>query len=157
MEHRAFIFTSTGIFRASVLPVLIWSLCSLAWGHQPQKPKPASNANQDLASRGRYIVENVAVCAQCHTPHDSQGQPDRSKWLEGGPLWLQSVQQPGNWPQQAPRIAGNPGTDADMIKLLTTGIGRDGKRLRAPMPQFRMTPEDAQAVVAYLRSLTPQK
>jgi hypothetical protein len=41
-----------------------------------------------------------------------------------------------------------------MIKLLTTGIWRDGKPLRAPMPQFRMNRSDAEAVVAYLRSLS---
>lgn len=157
MNHRVLRSASTTIFRASVLAVLICSLSSLALAQQSQKPKPASNMS-DQVSRGRYIVENVAVCSQCHTPHDNQGQMDRSKWLEGGPLWLQSAQQPSDWPQRAPRIAGNPpGTDADMIKLLTTGIGRDGKPLRAPMPQFRMTTEDAQAVVAYLKSLTQQK
>jgi hypothetical protein len=43
-----------------------------------------------------------------------------------------------------------------MIKLLTTGIWIDGKRLRLPMPQFRMERGDAEAVVAYLKSVTPQ-
>jgi mono/diheme cytochrome c family protein len=42
-----------------------------------------------------------------------------------------------------------------MIRLLTTGVWRDGQRLRPPMPQFRMSREDAESVVAYLRSLTP--
>jgi hypothetical protein len=42
-----------------------------------------------------------------------------------------------------------------MIKLLTTGIWRDGKPLRPPMPQFRMTAPDAQAVLAYLKTLSP--
>jgi mono/diheme cytochrome c family protein len=61
-----------------------------------------------------------------------------------------------DWPLLAPRIAGNPpGTDEDMVKLLTTGIGRDGRQLRPPMPQFRLTVEDARAVVAYLRTLNP--
>jgi mono/diheme cytochrome c family protein len=67
-----------------------------------------------------------------------------------------------DWPLEAPRIAGLvPGSDDDMVKLLTTGIWRDGKPLRAPMPQFRMSRSDAEAVVAYLRSLssssTPQE
>jgi hypothetical protein len=39
-----------------------------------------------------------------------------------------------------------------MIKLLTSGIWTNGKRLRLPMPQFRMERSDAEAVVAYLRS-----
>jgi hypothetical protein len=44
-----------------------------------------------------------------------------------------------------------------MIKLLTTGIWNTGNRLRLPMPQFRMDRSDAEAVVAYLKSLTPQQ
>jgi hypothetical protein len=44
-----------------------------------------------------------------------------------------------------------------MVKLLTTGIWITGNRLRQPMPQFRMTVSDAQAVVAYLKSVKPQQ
>jgi hypothetical protein len=59
-----------------------------------------------------------------------------------------------NWPLSAPRIGGNPpANDADMVKLLTTGIWTTGNRLRFPMPQFRMDPKDAEAVVAYLKSV----
>ncbi|MGB2604619.1 MAG: c-type cytochrome [Candidatus Sulfotelmatobacter sp.] len=115
-------------------------------------------ANQSVAivARGKYIVEGVAVCSQCHTPRDSNGNLDRSHWLEGAALWLNPAQPADNWPLQAPRIAGNPpGTDAEMVNLLTTGIWRDGKTLRPPMPQFRMTEPDAEAVVAYLKSLEP--
>ncbi len=62
-----------------------------------------------------------------------------------------------DWPINAPRIGGTPpANDADMIKLLTTGIWTDGKHLRLPMPQFRMDRGDAEAVVAYLKSVTSQ-
>jgi mono/diheme cytochrome c family protein len=43
-----------------------------------------------------------------------------------------------------------------MVKLLTTGIWTSGEHLRPPMPQFRLSPEDAEAVVAYLKSLNAQ-
>jgi mono/diheme cytochrome c family protein len=113
-------------------------------------------SNTQLVARGKYIVEDLAVCTQCHTPHTTNGDLDRSKWLEGAPLWLQPAAPDSNWPLRAPRLAGSPpGSDADLITLLTTGTWRDGQRLRPPMPQFRMSNEDAQAVVAYLRSLSP--
>ena len=48
-----------------------------------------------------------------------------------------------------------PVTDEDMIRLLTTGVWIDGSHLRPPMPQFRMSRDDAESVVAYLRSLRP--
>ena len=121
--------------------------------------KPTANQNRGnraAETRGEYIVNNVAVCSQCHTPRSSTGAPDRSRWLEGAPLWLISAEPVENWPLQAPRIAGAlPGTDAEMVKLLTTGIWKTGTYLRPPMPQFRMSSEDAESVVAYLKSVTP--
>jgi mono/diheme cytochrome c family protein len=94
------------------------------------------------------------MCGQCHTPRDSAGVPDRGRWLQGAAVWLVSAEPVADWPLQAPRIAGTPpGNDAELVTLLTTGIWRDGKPLRPPMPQFHMTREDAAAVVAYMKSL----
>ena len=121
-----------------------------------QQPNPAKKASDTLVARGKYLVEGVAMCGMCHTPRDSSGNLDRSRWLEGAPLWLQPSDPVSGWPLQAPRIAGSPpGSDAELISLLTTGIWRTGRPLRPPMPQFRMTRQDATAVVAYLRSLSP--
>jgi mono/diheme cytochrome c family protein len=118
-----------------------------------QKGNPKDDS---LVARGQYIVEGVARCEQCHTPRDIAGGPDRNHTLEGAPVWLKSAEPTEDWPLQAPRLAGNPpGTDAEMVTLLTTGIWKNGKHLREPMPQFRMTTEDAEAVVAYLKSLNP--
>jgi mono/diheme cytochrome c family protein len=98
------------------------------------------------------------MCGQCHTPRDSRGNFDQTRWLQGAPVpWLPASPDP-NWPINAPRIGGNPpAPDADMIKLLTTGIWTTGEHLRFPMPQFRMERSDADAVVAYLKSLTPKQ
>jgi|ERR1700733_4736448 len=122
---------------------------------QQQRPT-AKSPSSNLVARGKYLVENVAMCTQCHTPRDGAGNLDRSRWLQGGPLWYQPANPVPDWPLQVPRIGGSiSATDAELVTLLTTGIWRDGKRLRQPMQQFRMTTEDATAVVAYLRSLNP--
>jgi mono/diheme cytochrome c family protein len=117
----------------------------------------AKTGNQGaLIERGKYLVDGVARCGQCHTPRDSAGLEDRRHFLEGAPLWLNPAQPVADWPLRAPRIAGNPSaTDDELVRLLTTGIWKDGTRLRAPMPQFRMNVEDAKAVAAYLRSISP--
>jgi mono/diheme cytochrome c family protein len=141
----------------------LFLVCSFAFGQESQRPgknnsidHPAGHSSGNTVDRGKYIVDSVAVCSQCHTPRNSEGGADRSRWLEGAAVWLKPAEPVENWPLQAPRIAGNPpGTDAEMVKLLTTGIWRDGGYLRPPMPQFRMTADDAQAVVAYLKSLQP--
>ena len=129
---------------------------SLGQDASAQANRDKSKNGGNSVARGKYIVEGVSVCSQCHTPRTSAGRLDRSKWLQGAPVGWKPADPSTDWPLQAPRIAGTPpGSDAEMITLLTTGLWRNGKPLRPPMPQFRMSPEDAQAVVAYLRSLTP--
>jgi len=139
---------------AAVLAVFSGTGC-VGWA-QNSATKSASPSDK-LVERGKYIVEGLSRCEQCHTPKDNMGNPIPSKSLDGASLWLQSARPVANWPLKAPRLAGNPpGTDEEMVTLLTTGVWRDGKPLRPPMPQFRMTREDAEAVVAFLKSLNPQ-
>jgi len=58
------------------------------------------------------------------------------------------------WAFEAPKIAGLPGWTADdAVRLLETGRSAKGYVPRPPMPPFRMTSEDAAAVVAYLQAL----
>jgi Cytochrome c len=117
-----------------------------------ETPKTGSNAS--LVERGKYIVVGVAHCGDCHTPRDANGEPDTSRWLAGGPVPYLSARPDPNWPLIEPRIAGTPpATDAAMITLFMTGIWVDGKPLRWPMPRFRMNRSDAEAVLAYLKSL----
>ena len=120
---------------------------------QKAAPSASENSGGGSAARGKYIVESVAMCGQCHTPRDSEGNPDGAHWLQGSPLPYMPAKPDSDWPVSAPRIGGNPPAgDADMVKLLTTGIWVTGNRLRFPMPQFRMDKADAEAVVAYLKS-----
>jgi mono/diheme cytochrome c family protein len=110
--------------------------------------------DEGAVARGKYIVENVAICRQCHTPMNFKGERDSGQALMGGPLQLEPTYRSPAWAIRAPRIAGGPpGTDQDFIRLMTTGISRLGKQLDPPMPQFRLTREDAEAVLAYLKSL----
>ena len=140
----------------SKLPLVAIAFLSIAVASAQTKPAPPASASSSV-ERGKYIVESVAVCGQCHTPRDSEGNPDLSRRLQGGPVPWQPSSPDSNWPQTVPRIGGTPpAPDADMIKLLTTGIWTSGNRLRAPMPQFRMERSDAEAVVAYLKSVTPK-
>ena len=62
---------------------------------------------------------------------------------------------PGYHAGRPPRNKGLPGyDDALALRLLTEGsIGRKGEQLRAPMPRFHMTRQDAADVIAFMRSL----
>ena len=52
-------------------------------------------------------------------------------------------------------LAGLPGnyTEAQLAAFLQTGKRPDGSMARPPMPPYRMSASDAQAVAAYLKSL----
>ncbi|MEO8167087.1 MAG: c-type cytochrome [bacterium] len=104
--------------------------------------------------RGRYIAENVAMCIQCHTPREASGELIRSQAFHGAPVPVGRPVVISSWAEYAPRIAGLPQyTTEQAIILLTSGIARDGKALRSPMPTFKMTREDAEAVASYLKSV----
>lgn len=114
----------------------------------------STSSGGDVA-RGKYIVEDVAMCGTCHTPRLANGTLDRTRWLAGAPVPYLPAQPTNDWPLLAPRLAGNPpATNAGMVTLLTTAVWTNGKQLRDPMPKFHMSKADAEAVVAYLRSLS---
>ncbi len=124
------------------------------WQRSAAQSSAPAQAGGDQVARGKYIVEDVAMCGTCHTPRLPNGQLDRSQWLAGAPVPYLSARPTTDWPINAPRLAGTPPTtNAGMITLLTTAVWIDGKQLRDPMPKFHMTRADAEAVVAYLRSL----
>lgn len=107
--------------------------------------------------RGRYLVEEVAKCAECHTPRTAQGELDQHAWLQGAPIWIMPVKHIPNWADRAPALAGFPGlTEEQGERVLEKGTGPEGETLRPPMHIYHMNPEDAKAIIAYLRSL-PEK
>src|SRR5262245_6514656 len=96
-------------------------------GHVETTQQREGAVQPDL-KRGQYLVEEVAVCWTCHTPRGEDGQPDRSRWLMGGPVPFRPATPNAEWADIAPRLAGlPPGTDEQFITLMTTGIARTGR------------------------------
>lgn len=140
----------------SVVVLLVVVVFSNTSSAQIAKKTSPSGTDSALVSRGQYIVEDVAMCGTCHTPRTTTGELDRTRWLAGAPVPYQPSRPTADWPTIVPRIAGlPPASNAGMITLLTTGIWITGKQLKDPMPKFHMTVADAEAVLAYLKSLTP--
>jgi hypothetical protein len=132
--------------------VLVWLPASAG-----QTQRPAATTGTTLSGNvehGRYLVERVAMCFECHSGRDARGNIiDTQRYMGGAipfaPPW------PNEWAMRAPRNKGLPGyNDALALRLLTQGsIGRKGEQLRYPMPRFHMTPQDAADVIAFMRSL----
>jgi hypothetical protein len=94
------------------------------------------------------------MCGECHTPRDSRGNLDRSRWLQGAPIWIVPVREDPNWANRAPAIAGFEGfTDEQGEQILEKGVGPNGLPIQEPMHIYHMSHEDAMAIIAYLKSL----
>lgn len=107
--------------------------------------------------RGRYIVEQVAMCSDCHSPRGETGQFIAGKEYTGSPLGFAPTVPMPAWADTAPLIAGLPNyTTEQAVKFLMTGERPTGVPVRPPMPEYRMSQADAEAVVAYLKSIKPK-
>lgn len=116
-----------------------------------------SGANSRLTDRGYYIVNRVALCADCHTPKLANRLPDPKRKLGGAPIMFKPTVQVPDWRNRAPNLTSGgflcKWTDAQLVKFLMTGIPPDGAKADPPMPQYRLDEQDAKSVAAYLRCL----
>lgn len=119
------------------------------------KPAATRDANAALIARGKYLVGPAGQCGDCHTPMDKKGQPVKSQALQGAPIMFKPTVPIPGWADMSLPIAGLPtmASDEDAVAFFTTGKHLDGKAAAPPMPQYRFSKRDADAIVAYLKSL----
>jgi mono/diheme cytochrome c family protein len=125
---------------------------------------PPDAGEDPLVVRGRYLVNDVSQCPFCHTPRRSDGMPDATRWLGGVDCLYDVVpddDQAGclssrNLTDHPTGLAN--ASDDEIKAAILDGVGTDGRNLIGLMPYWvfhNMTGEDADAIVAYLRTLTP--
>lgn len=135
--------------------VLLTAALAAAMGSTKQT---SVSTNKAEIERGRYLVEEVAKCAECHTPRNLRGELDSQAWLQGAPIWIMPVRPIANWADRAPALAGFPGfTEEEGERILEKGIGPEGETLRPPMHIYHMSHAGAKAIIAYLKSLPEPK
>jgi mono/diheme cytochrome c family protein len=143
--------------RSVVLLIVATIIAGVCYNAARQLLGQPNGADSQEASieHGRYIVHQVAMCIQCHTPRDKEGALDMEQQLQGAPIPVESPFEGQRWAFQAPRLAGLPGgwSEEELIHFLQTGETISGRAALPPMPPFRMNPRDAAAVTAYLKSL----
>ncbi len=120
----------------------------------------AANAQSALVKRGDYLVNTILTCGNCHTPKGPNGDI-MDKAFSGGLSWDEPP-----FKVTAPNITQDKDTgigkwsDADIKKLLRTGLRPNGVPIAAVMPTGFygiITNRDMNAIVAYLRTLKPIK
>lgn len=139
-----------------VFPALL--LASALMAAVEVKESSRAAADRSEIEHGRYLVEEVAKCTECHTPRNAKGELDHSAWLQGAPIWIMPVRPIPNWADHAPALAGFPSfTEEEGERVLEKGIGPEGEVLRPPMHIYHMNHADAKAIIAYLKSLPSER
>jgi mono/diheme cytochrome c family protein len=103
--------------------------------------------------RGRYLVEAVGHCAECHSTRNLMGAIKPEARLAGGP----DPEGTGFVPNITPARLGN-WSGNDIVELLTSGVtpehNRVGSTMRDVVTNTAMLPDrDRQAIAIYLKSL----
>lgn len=135
----------------------------------PDAPMPDATAGQTPAERGQYIMNVLGACTFCHTPLRADGSRDTDKLFSGVDCFV-DIDSPnfadnGNnfgcisTRNLTPDATGLKNATGEQIKnAFQNGIRTDGKKLAPVMPYWvfhNMSADDANAVVAYLRTLPP--
>ena len=157
--------------------ILLWALCALVvlvGGGIAYLflRKPAMAAPRDITvsvtverlERGRYLFENLLDCSGCHSDRDYSklGAPVKPGGTGVGSIFPDEMGLPGR--VVAPNITPDKETglgswtDGEILRAIREGVDKDGNALFPFMPYigFRnLSDEDAEALIAYMRSLPP--
>ena len=106
----------------------------------------------DELERGRYLVEALGHCGECHTPRNALGGPDLARWMTGAPNPSGKGRIPGITPAQLDWAA------ADIAYYLETGFTPDFDSAGGEMAEVidnmsRLSAEDRNAIAAYVKAL----
>jgi mono/diheme cytochrome c family protein len=117
-------------------------------------------AAQPTLERGKYLVEVLGACGNCHSPKQPGGEVP-GKHLAGG-FEIKEAFGVAVAPNITPDAETGIGkwTDAEIIRAIREGKSRGGRTLGPPMPYeiYRsISDTDVQAMVAYLRTVPAVK
>ena len=112
--------------------------------------------------RGKYLVNSVTGCFHCHSTVDFtkySGKIVEGAKGKGGRFYPEEGGFPGTFYSSniTPHNLKD-WTDAEIYRAFTSGVSKDGSALFPLMPYSTykyLTIEDAQAIIAYLRTIKP--
>lgn len=113
--------------------------------------------------RGRYLVENVIACVDCHTPFDAMGVPIRSRYMAGVECFIKL---PNGDCLHTRNLTSDPTglgnrTKEDIKRMFQDGIrpaATGDVALHPVMPYYvfkNMDAADADAIAAFLMKIKP--
>jgi mono/diheme cytochrome c family protein len=138
-----------------------WRLTITAWKtlffkEGPLQPDPAKSEEWN---RGRYLVDAVGHCGECHTPRNFLGAAQSDRYLAGVRGGPDGQNAPNITPDKATGIGG--WTQEEVLALLKDGSTPDFDYVGSGMAEVvrnstgRLTDDDRKAIAVYLESLPP--
>jgi mono/diheme cytochrome c family protein len=118
----------------------------------PLAPDPAKS---EQLNRGRYLVDALGHCGECHTPRNFLGGPKKARYLGGAKLG-DDVNAPNITPTRLKKYG-----PAELKDILTSGLYSDGDVMGETMSEVvknttsQLTAPDLDALIAYLLSIVP--
>ncbi len=158
MRVRLLLILRTTAFIFGSIASLVLAIVLLAFPRSQPASTVIFERTPERLERGRYLVEHVANCLDCHSERD---------WnLYGGPVVAGTEGKGAPLLVLRPRIQSANITpaaladwsDGEIARAITAGIGRDGGALHPFMPYdtyAQLSMEDVAAVVSYLREMPP--
>jgi mono/diheme cytochrome c family protein len=121
-----------------------------------------ARAPSSSIERGRYLVDHVSLCGDCHTPRNMIGVPNRSRYLAGAgkKIGLLGNAVPNITPDKETGIGD--WKREDIAELLISGTKPDSDNVQGLMEEViqgtpfgykDMKKEDALAIADYLKSV----
>ncbi|SEW08343.1 Cytochrome c, mono-and diheme variants [Cognatiyoonia koreensis] len=106
----------------------------------------------DEIAQGRYLVEALGHCAECHTPRNAIGGLDTAAWMTGAPFPAGEGRVPGITPSKLDWSV------ADIAEYLRSGFTPDfdsagGEMAAVVRNTAKLTDADRQAIASYLKAL----
>lgn len=135
------------------LAMAFWKILFLSRG--PIEPEPEKTAEWN---RGRYLVNAVTHCADCHAPRNPLGAIDRGRQMSGTRERLEGYEVPNITPDIETGIGR--WSIGDITNFLA-GRGMRAMHVGGPMREViwntsRLTEADRRSIAVYLKSLPPR-
>lgn len=104
--------------------------------------------------RGRYLVEAMGHCAECHTPRNALGGLQTDRWLAGAPIPGATGRVPNITP------GGLSWSEGEIVEYLTSGFTPEfdsagGEMFEVVQNTAQLPQADRQAIAAYLKAVPP--
>ncbi len=128
--------------------VAVWNFLNL--GHGGFKEDPSRSP---VWNRGRYIVDAVAHCGECHTPRNSLMAMETDKYLKGAVI--EGLEAPDITKEGLTRMGFDP---QSLVRFMKTGLSAQGAAANQMLEVVHfstqyMRDEDLGAMAAYLFDL----